>query len=161
MPDSIDTYATTNPAFCSILLYSFIEGYGSTNSNGLPFPLILLPVPIVLTSDIANTFEGTNTRTGLLSWIARNPEVTVGMHDRLHSTSEFSKQALLFGFRYGVFSLADTGRIFLQSDSLAKRIPSAGSSYVVDAFKLAKRFGAWIGGAGTTETILIALGANR
>jgi hypothetical protein len=161
MPESIDTYATTNPAFCSILLYSFIEGYDSTNSNGLPFPLILLPVPIVLTSDIASAFEGTNSRTGLMSWIARNPEVTVGMRDRLHSTSEFSKQALLFGFRYGVFSLAESGRIFLQPDSLAKKIPSVGSSYVLDALKLAKRLGAWIGKAGTIETILIALGTNR
>ncbi|MCE9551917.1 MAG: DUF6521 family protein [Planctomycetes bacterium] len=161
MSDSIDTYAATNPAFSSILLYSYIEGYGSTNSNGLPFPLILLPVPIVLTSDIATAFEGTNTKTGLLSWIARNPEVTVGMRDRLYSTSEFSKQALLFGIRYGVFSLAETGRIFLKPDSLAKKPPSAGSSYVVDAMKLAKRLGAWIGDAGTTETILIALGTNR
>lgn len=161
MPDSIDTYAATNPAFCSILLYSFVEGYGSTNSSGLPFPLILLPVPIVLTNGIANTFKGTNARTGLLSWIARNPEVTVGMRDRLHSTSEFSKQALLFGCRYGVFSFAETGRISLQPDSLAKKIPSVGSGYVVDALKLAKRLGAWIGEAGTAETILIALGTNR
>lgn len=161
MPNSIDIYAATNPAFCSILLYSFIEGYGSTNSHGLPFPLILLPVPIVLTSDIANAFEGTNSRTGLLSWIARNPEITIGMRDRLHSTSEFSKQAFLFGFRYGLFALPESGRIFLQPDSLVKKVPSAGRSYVVEALKHAKRLGAWIGEAGTTETILIALGANR
>lgn len=161
MPDSIDTYAATNPAFCSLLLYSFIDGYRSTNASGLPFPLILLPVPVVLTSDIAEAFKSTNVKTGLLSWIARNPEITVGMRERLQATSESSKQALLFGVRYRLFSVVETGRIFLQPDSLAKAIPATGNSYIIDAFKLAKRFGAWIGEAGTTETILIALGANR
>lgn len=161
MPDSIDTFAATNPAFCSALLYSFIDGYASTNSSGLPFPLILLPIPIVLTSEIADAFKGTNAKTGLLSWIGRNPEVTVGMRERLQDTSEFSKQALLFGCRYGIFSIAESGRISLRPDALAKSIPAAGSSYTVNAFRFAKRLGTWVGEAGTTETILIALGANR
>jgi hypothetical protein len=161
MIDSIDTYAATNPAFCSLLLYSFIDGHNLSNSSGLAFPLILLPVPIVLTRDIADAFKGTNIRTGLLSWVSRNPEITIGMRERLRATSEFSKQALLFGTRYGLFSITDSGRVFLKPDSLTKSLPSAGNNNIAEAMKLAKRLGTWIGEAGTTETILIAIGANR
>lgn len=158
---SIDTYAATNSAFCSLIIYSFIEGFAKTNSTGAPFPLILLPIPIVLTRDTADSFEGTNLKTGLLSWVTRNPEVTIGLRNRLEETTDLSKDAFLFGSRYGLFTLSDTGRVFLKPDCLKRKPPSTGSKYVTDAFKLARRFGSWLGEAGNTQTIFIALGVNR
>lgn len=158
---SIDTYAATNPAFCSIVLYSFAEGFASKNASGMPFSFILLPIPVVLTREIAQSFEGTNAKTGLLSWVAQHPEVTVGFRERLLHTAEYSKQGLLFGAQYGVFTIAENGRIFIRPAALKKRPPTTGRTSITAPLKFAKRFGAWIGEAGSTETILIALGVNR
>jgi hypothetical protein len=158
---SIDTYAATNPAFCSVILYSFLEGFSTTNSTGIPFPLMLLPIPIVLTREIADSFEGTNVRTGLLTWATRSPEITIGLRERIQNTSDFSKQGLLFGSRFGLFSISDIGRVFLKPDCLKKNLPTTGRTYITEAIKLARRLGVWVGEAGSTETVFIALGVNR
>lgn len=158
---SIDTFAATNPAFCSIILYSFAEGFATTNSGETPFPLILLPVPLVLTREIADSFEGTNAKTGLLSWVTRSPEITVGLRDKLRDTADISKQAFLFGSRYGLLSLSEAGRVTVNPDRLAKKPPVTGNAYVTEALKLARRLGGWVGSAGSTQTIFVALGVNR
>ncbi len=158
---AIDTYAATNPAFCAIVLRSYIEGFTKTNSAGLPFPLILLPIPLVLTSDIAQAFNGTNVSTGLLPWLNRNPEVTIGFSKRVRDTATVSRAGLLFGARYGVFEINAAGRIFLKPEGLVKNTTSIKRLYVAEAMKLASRFGSWIGKSGSPETIFIALGVNR
>lgn len=158
---AIDTYAATNPAFCAIILRAFIEGFSKSNSNGLPFPLILLPIPAVLNSDVAQMFGKTNASTGLISWIDRNPEVTVGFGHRVRDTAQYSRAGLLFGARYGVFEINKAGRVFVRPDGLLKKTESIKTPYIANAIRLANRFGTWIGTAGTPETILLALGVNR
>lgn len=158
---AIDTYAATNPALCAIILRAYIEGFAKSNPNGLPFPLILLPIPIVLNSDIVKMFEKTKGSTGLIPWIDRNPEVTVGFAQRVQDTAEYSRAGLLFGARYGVFEINRAGRVTLKPDGLTKKTTSIKAPYIANAIRLADRFGTWVGKAGNPETILVALGVNR
>lgn len=154
---AIDTYAATNPAFCCTLIISYLEGY----AQPMPLPLILLPVPVLLTNEIADSFDGTNSTTGLITWTTRHPEITVGMRDRLRKTAEYSRQGLLFGVRYNALTVDSKAQIFLRQQGLKKKLPTAGDSFVAKSLKLAKRFGIWVGAVGNTETVLLMLGANK
>lgn len=154
---AIDTFAATNPAFCCALLISYLEGY----AKPLPLPLILLPVPVLLTKEIADSFDGTNVNTGLITWTNRHPEITVGMRERLRKTAAYSRQGLLFGIRYNALTVNDKAQVSLQPLGLKKKLPTVGDSFVAESLKLARRFGTWVGAVGNTETVLLMLGANK
>ncbi|MBA4019769.1 MAG: hypothetical protein C0483_21600 [Pirellula sp.] len=158
---SIDTYASTNPALLAIVLRSFVLGYFEKKKTAMPFPLILLPVPIVLTAEVAETFGSTNVTTGLIPWVTRYPKVTVGMRQRLEATTPFSKEAFLFGLKYGLFEVDASGGVTVNPKGLKKNPPPNGLAYITDALKLAKRFGAWVAGAGRPENVFVSLGAHR
>ncbi len=158
---SIDTFATTNPAFCSLVIRAFVEGYVGEDSEGLFLPLILLPIPLVLTEETAATFAQTNSTTGLLPWLARFPEVTVMLRSRISGTANISRQALLFGIRQRVLSVLPSGRVVLDSDGLRRKPTFPARSEVGRATNYAKRLGTWCGQVRSAETILISLGVNR
>lgn len=158
---SIDTFAATNPAFCSLVLRAFSEGYTQGDPQGVPLPLILIPLPLVLSNDIAQTLQSTNSATGLLPWIARTPEVTVGMAERLTKTAAFSREALLFGLRYRILSVTPSGRVVPESIGLTRKLKFPASADPGRAINLANRLGIWAAEVGSPQTIFVTLGANR
>lgn len=158
---TIDIYAATNPAFCSLVLRSFIEGYAEADSDGVPIPLSILPLPMVLTDQIARTIDSTNVKTGLLPWVVRNQEVTVGLWDRVIKSAEYSKRALLFGIRYRVIGLNSKGRLTAIKVGLARQPNFPASSEPGRAIRFAKRLGVWMGEVKEMDTIFVSLGVNR
>ena len=80
---SLDIFADTNPAYCSRILMEFCWGYEEEAGSGVPFPLIILPLPIVLSGDHEAMFDGTNKATGLFTWIDRNPELLLDLSERV------------------------------------------------------------------------------
>src|SRR5688572_1603937 len=99
---SVDTYAAVNPAFCSLVLRAFVDGYCKVDARGASLPLSILPLPLVLTSGIAESLASTNVTTGLLPWTTRSQPSLVGLSERVEVTAEFSKRALLFAVRYSI-----------------------------------------------------------
>ena len=158
---SIDIFATTNPAFCSLVLRAFSEGYTQRDPQGVPRPLILSPLPLVLSNDIAQTLQSTNSATGLLPWIARNPEVTVGMAERLAKTAAFGRDALLFGLKYRILNVTPDGRVVPDSRGLARKSKFPASADPGRAINLANRLGIWAAEVRSPQTIFVSLGANR
>jgi hypothetical protein len=158
---AIDTYAATNPALCSLALRAFAEGYAESNPDGLPLPLIILPLPIVLTEQIAATIDSTNVTTGLLPWIVRNQEITIGLWDKVARTSVFSRQALLFGIRYRIINMTADGRLLPDKTGLARQPTFPASTEPGRAIRFAKRLGIWMGEVREMDTIFISLGINR
>lgn len=69
---SSDTYSITNPALGSFVLWSFLQGYESNNKQGCPYLLLFLPLPLMLSESIRKDFRGTNSATGLHTWVSRN-----------------------------------------------------------------------------------------
>lgn len=78
MSTALDLYAMTNPALGGALLWAYLRGAEGAGS-ALELPLLFLPVPVLLSSSLAETFDGTNSRTGLFAWLDRNPGLTVGL----------------------------------------------------------------------------------
>ncbi len=156
---SIDIYAATNPALCSVILWSFSSGYTSVNSKGVDYPLLFLPIPIVLSKSLIQTFDQTNVLTGFLNWVIRSPEITIDLAERLEKTSQYTRAALLFGFRYQLFTLATQGTLVL-SDSFSLSIYKQRtlSEDIRQAVSLSKRLGAWLGDLDSTPNAFHTLG---
>ena len=158
---SLDTFANTNPAFCSLILRFFIEGYLSGDAVGLPFPHIILPLPIVLSSELSGYFSGTNSRTGLLTWVGRHPEVTIDLRKKVESSASFAREALVFGLTQRIVALNENGRITIENVGLARRI----SFPTLDArnrfMKNARQLGRWVAEVRSIETVYSCLGLNR
>ncbi len=161
MAVSIDIYASTNPALGALVIRAFVEAYVKEDAAGLPLSLVYLPLPIVLSGDIASTLDETAATTGLLPWVGRFPEVTIGFPEKLTRTASFSRHALLFGIRQRILTISDQGRVLPISSGLKKKPNFVATTEPGRALKLAKRLGGWIGRVRSEETVFVCMGAHR
>ncbi|WP_207428965.1 three component ABC system middle component [Pedobacter sp. SYSU D00535] len=155
MNKSIDVFAATNPAFLSLVLLSFIEGYNEEAGAGLPFPLAILPIPIVLSGDLDPTFDGTNIRTGFYSWVKQNPGIVVNLNNRINDSIEYIQPAISYGVARKIIKIDDKGSLWGLSQNTANIY---GSSKLGPFFKKSKRLGNWIGQIKSTKTVFNLLG---
>lgn len=82
-----------NPSFCALILYSTISEYQKKTKDGLSFPLLYLILPIVLHK---STRDRINSRTNMVIWLQRNPDVLVGFPERAKSLVPFTNEAIEF-----------------------------------------------------------------
>lgn len=157
--ESTDVFANTNPALGALVLWSFCTGHAKKAGEFPLHPLIFLPIPIILSDRFTRTFEGTNSSTGLFNWIERNPSLHVELPDSIRKSRSISREALVFGLRYGVLEVSAQGEVGARSAvnitrSRREKLPEGTKRSLV----LAERFGSWIGGSGPLKNSLFALG---
>jgi hypothetical protein len=152
--NSIDIFANTNPAFCSVILYNFCKGYFAVKEKPIPFPLIILPLPIILSGDLQTTFESTNIKTGFLTWVKNNPNLVIGLTRRIEDTYEITKPALEYGVSRKILEVNDNGEL-LPTNNLIK---SPNNDLIENYFKFSARLGAWTGEVQSVKTIFNHLG---
>ncbi|MNU14544.1 hypothetical protein D3C71_26570 [compost metagenome] len=148
---SIDILASTNPAFCSLLLYSFTEGYMHETNSACPASLLLFPIPLILSNSIKETMNGTNIKTGLFSWINNNPSVTISLIEKINDSSEYFNDAYKYAILKGI--LIPNGNTSLAINPNNLNTSYINDKYLKNYFSLSKRLGLWFGQVGSTETI--------
>lgn len=156
---SADVFANTNPALGALVLWAFCFGYRARDSLGVEHPLVFLPLPLVLSEVYATTFQGTNSQTGLFAWMERNPELHLDLPLNIEGTRQVTRNAFLFGLRYGILELSDQGRVLPNRNfnlSAAKR-RQLGEA-IRHALSLADRLGKWTGDVASTRTVFYTLG---
>ena len=151
---SIDIFAATNPAFCSLIIFNFCKGYFNETKIGVPFPLLILPLPIILSNDLAKSFDGTNVKTGFFRWVENNPEILLDLTIRINESNEFLKPAIEFGVFKRIFQIDSSGFLIPVENSVKKR----NKPKLEKLFKYADRLGNWIGQVNSTKTIYNHLG---
>jgi hypothetical protein len=151
---SIDIFAEANPAFCSLILLNFCKGYFHETKIGVPFPLLLLPLPIILSNDLSKSFNGTNVRTGFFRWIKNNPEILLDLTIRINESNEFLKPAIEFGVFKRIFQIDNLGFLIPIENS----VKNLYKSELENLFKYSDRLGKWIGQVNSTKTIYNHLG---
>ena len=82
-----------NPAFCSSIIYHVILEYQKKAKRGFPFTLIYLILPIILHK---STRERITSRTNMVVWIQRSPDVLVGFSERAKSLVPFANESVEF-----------------------------------------------------------------
>ena len=159
MNESIDILATTNPAYCSLVLRAFAKSYIEAAESEPEYPLAFFALPTILSSTISRTFQGTNSKTGLLSWINKNPEVRIELPAVVKRSVPIVRSALVFGLQTKVFELSSAGTIRLIADRFPKE-PKDPSNIASTCrhFSLAKSLGTWCGKIHSTSTVFIAIG---
>lgn len=156
--ENLDIFAETNPAFCSIVLFNFCKGYNAEASDGVDYPLILLPLPIVLSGDLEISFVNTRVDTGFFSWIDRNPTILLNLTDRIQDTLAITRNAMEFGVSKTILRVVDTGKIQPYAKGLCKKKFPPSSSKVGRAYTNACRLGQWLGQIHSVTTIYNHLG---
>lgn len=158
---ALDTFASTNPAFCALVLRAFIEAFQKVEPGGCPISLLVLPLPLVLSEDRTGFFDGTNAKTGLLTWIGRYPEITIDLAERIEATAKFAQEALMFGLTRQILDVTPRGHIVTSDHGLVRRPKFATADERQRAFTLAMRLGGWCAGVGSVETVYTSLGLHR
>jgi hypothetical protein len=146
----------TNPALGSALLWAFLEA-AEDGGRGVEFSILFLPLPILLSSSLTTRFEGTNSRTGFYAWLDRNPELSVGMGERVARTAPLPRRALLYGAQIDAITADGEGRFRATRAVREAALRRAGEA-VRPLFPLAKRFGGWVGAVGSSRDVLYAFG---
>lgn len=157
---TIDIYAATNPAFCALVLRAFCDGFVSRAHHGVDYPLIFLPIPILLSGNISTSIRHTNKNTGFINWIAKNPHVLINFHSRLKNTMEFSRRAVLFGIQHNLIWISEGIQILPSDVSLPRQLSWPVSDERGMILVYAKRLGLWLGTLDSVQTVLATMGVR-
>ena len=152
-----DIFAETNPAFCAHVLVAFTTAFQETRPAGPEAPLAYLALPLVISNELAQTFDGTNRNTGLPVWLDRNPGVLVELASRVDASLDIVTQ----GLRLGCFSqvLSWKGAHIRRGPAPMKKVTSAGSGdAVAGAMKRAERMGYWLAVVGSQSAVFSMMG---
>jgi hypothetical protein len=115
----IDTFAMSNPALTSVLLWQFAKSYGKDNEPGPSLSLCFIVLPIVMSRLTADSFSGTNVATGFLTWLTRHPELTLHLPGQVGATRDLTSEALRFGIAYRLFTVRRNGMLAVNRDAIS------------------------------------------
>lgn len=139
-----------NPAFCAVIIQTAVYGYQKENSEGMPYPLVHLVLPIVLHQETRNLLPKTIS-TKMHVWINNNDSVKVQFSNRAQRLVPITKESVLFGLQHNVFQISDKGNLIL-SDVPTKLPWSKDMETAVIANK-SQFVGRWFAIAGDVTTI--------
>lgn len=158
---STDVFATTNPALCALMLWSYCKAYEEQDPRGCEHPLLFIPVPFALSGKVRDTLAGTNNATGFLNWVQRNPQLALDYPRLLNNTAAMTRAGLVFALARDLLTVDDTGHFHPSSTfrPSAKRLKQLGPT-VAEATQASARFGTWLGQLERPHTIFHALGVT-
>ena len=153
-----DIFAETNPAFCAYVLTGFAAAFTTVKDFGPEIPLAYLSLPVALSGDLSDCFEGTNKNTGLLEWLERSPQVQIGLSERLNGSRGIVTEAIRFGCFSEVLTVGIDARLCLGKHKVKRTIAKTLSEGPSFALKHAERLGYWFANAGSTRTVFDMMG---
>jgi Family of unknown function (DUF6521) len=142
-PISIDTFAMSNPALTSILIWQFAKSYAKEGASGPSLSLCFIVLPIVMSRPTMRSFDGTNVRTGFLTWLTRHPELTIQLPSQIGAARELTGDALRFGVAYRLFTVARDGTLVVNANAISVANQRLGQDERVRMLKIASHLGEW------------------
>ncbi|MCM0626615.1 DUF6521 family protein [Lysinibacillus sp. OL1_EC] len=160
---SSDIYASTNPAFCSLVLWHFLKGYEEVSTEGCELPILFLPIPIVLSKSNREAFIGTNTSTGLLTWLTREPQVLINIAERIESTNNITRESIIFGIGNDIISINNHGKFYQNNKGIVQKrlkifLNTPPGEDLKEIFSVSKKLGNWCGQMNSSKIILNIMG---
>ena len=154
---SIEQARLLNPAFLAALIWSCAEGYGSTDSQGIPYPLLFVAMPIVLHKSTRENLPR-SISTSLAAWLGNNPQVHVRFSERAISLTPLLKEGVLFGINGQLISLTSSKIVAALPPRSKNLFLRDSSDEVRDCMKQAKFVGKWFASSGDYITVMTLLG---
>jgi hypothetical protein len=160
MTTAHDIYSETNPAFCTYALVSFVRTYTCVNARGPEVPMVYLSLPVALSGELGGTFLSTNKNTGLLEWLERNPQVQIGIAERVNACMEIVTEAIRLGCFTNVLKFDEGARLLLGDRKLNQSAAKALRDEPATVLKRAERLGYWFAMSGSTRTVFDMMGLS-
>lgn len=148
-----------NPSFCAILLYSATFEYQKkAKNNSMPFPLLYLVLPIILHKSTRNRV---NSRTNMVIWLQRNPDVLVGFADRTKNLIGFTNEAIEFLLFQGNCEIINGGLSIIKTVSKSKIVQyAANDQEISECIQKAENVGRWFCNMHAVENTYTAWGVK-
>jgi len=146
-----------NPAFLAALLWSCAEGYGSIDTQGIPYPLSFVAMPIVLHKSTRESLPRT-VRTSLAVWLGENPQVHVRFAERATALVPLIKEGVLFGANGRMLNISSSRIMAASRPRSMTRFLRESSDEVQDCMAKAKFVGKWLASSGDYTTVMTLLG---
>lgn len=145
-----------NASFCSILLKDSIAGFNQENTQGMPYALSFIILPLVLHKPTRECLPRIIT-TQFHAWLERNQEVRIGFAGRARQLVPYTKEAIVFGMEAGIITIAGNGRLALGKKSLINNSWNS-ETEAANCRKKALFVGRWLARGGKVSTIFILWG---
>jgi hypothetical protein len=139
---SADTYAMSNPALTSVLLWEFAKSYQEAKGSSPSLPLAFIVLPIAMSRPASQSFTGTNKNTGFLTWLSRKPELMIDLPSSIADSRELTSEALCFGIAHRLFTVNATGGVEAHPRAVAFRTRYKEDERVA-MLRAAQRLGIW------------------
>lgn len=139
---SLDTNAMSNPALTSVLLSEFVHTYQEAGQGAPTLPLAFIVLPIAMSRSTVASFAGTNRRTGFLTWLSRNPQLSLQIPLKVRMAREITSEALSFGLAYGLLQVTAEGAL-RATKKRVKVVRKNLNEERMSMIEVARNLGAW------------------
>ena len=146
-----------NPAFCGRILYGTVKKYNEISNRLFPFPLIYLVLPLVLHK---NTRRAINSRTAMLVWIQKYPELLIGFAERASDLVEITNVAVELLLQSELLQLTNEAGLQVNKTKKAMSKTRFIDAEIKECINKSEQVGKWFAMAGNMETIYISLGVR-
>lgn len=146
-----------NPAFCGRILYNTIKVYNEESNRPLPLPLIYLILPLILHKQ---TRLQINSRTQLLVWLQRNPEMLIGFSERAKSMISITNEAIELLLQSSMVKLTNNAELAISQTLRPLSKTKYSNTEVKESINKGEHVAKWFVQAGKTETIFVSLGVR-
>lgn len=144
-----------NPAFCALLLQEAARGYQTSSSEGLPYALAYLVLPIVLYPPARQALPK-STVVVLAAWVQEHPAVQFQVATRTPWMLPYSREAVLFGLQHHLLRVDDEGSLATEGRRAQSFFPAESEP---DACrKAAGLIGRWFGKIANPSLVLTMWG---
>jgi hypothetical protein len=145
-----------NPAFCASVIYSVIFEYQKQKGTPMPFVLTYLILPIILHK---NTRERMNSRTNMIVWIQKFPDVLINFPRRTRSMIHFTNEAIEYLLLHQIISFG--GSDISISKTLSKAaMQKSTDEEILECYNKSEHLGRWFAQIGVEENIYAAWGVK-
>jgi hypothetical protein len=91
---SIEYEVVQNPSLGAMAHWQFVKAWGDTADEHPILPWILLVLPLVYHARSSDAFAGTNQASGISMALQKEPEIPVGLQERVEGMADISLAAL-------------------------------------------------------------------
>ncbi len=149
-----------NPAFCCTILTAAISEYVNVASEGVPFPLSFMMLPIVLHKATRESLPR-DVRTTMAAWLHDHASARVLFYERLISLKPHTGEALRFGMSHNwIFHSSGALLVNTLGRSGVRRAVHNLSDEARECVMRARFLGRWFAVGGTAETVMAFWGVN-
>lgn len=147
-----------NPAFCSLIIYNVIIEYQKKSGNNFPFSLLYLILPLILHK---NTRSRISSRTNMVVWLQKNPDVLVDFSMRARNLVVFTNEALEFLLHQKIMKIVNAKLSIVKKISKIKLDDFENlDQEISECLKKSKDIGRWFSKMISEENIYAAWGVK-